>query len=94
MIVNSIGLVDRVSAGRKNSVAFSGDKGKYSTTHFDERRASSDVKKALDVMDKKLEVIIHGPSAPSKSGKDVGVGMSFGTRALRRARGVPRPPAV
>ena len=77
MIVNSIGLVDRVSAGRKNSVAFSGDKGKYSTTHFDEMRASADIKKALDVMDKKLEVIIHGPSAPSKSGKDVGVGSLY-----------------
>ncbi len=50
----------------------------YDSTKYDQKRASEDIKKALDVLgDKKLELIIHNASAPSKTSKDVGVGSLY-----------------
>lgn len=50
----------------------------YSTKEYDPKRASSDIREALEVLgDKKLELIIHNASAPSAAGKDVGIGSLY-----------------
>lgn len=45
---------------------------------YDQERATQDIRKALDVLgDKKLELILHNASAPSKAAKDVGIGSLY-----------------
>ena len=49
----------------------------YQGRAYNQERTTEDIKNALDVLGKELQIIVHNPSAPSLYSKDTGVGSLY-----------------